>query len=102
VVQAANAAKLCGNTSACLDRLVGAVVKPTVPWQRILERFVNAATADDYDWTRFDRRYLDSGWYFPDLYSDKVGELAIVIDTSGSIGDDTLNQFQSEVQSLCL
>jgi predicted metal-dependent peptidase len=100
VVQAANAAKLCGNTSACLERLVGAVVKPTVPWQSILERFVTAATADDYDWTRFDRRYIDEGWYFPDLYSDKVGELAIVIDTSGSIGDDTLNQFQSEVQEL--
>lgn len=100
VVQAANAAKLCGNTSAALDRLVGATTKPTVPWQQLLERFVTAAAADDYDWTRFDRRYIDDGWYFPDLYSDKVGELAIIIDTSGSIGETTLNQFQSEVQEL--
>lgn len=100
VVQAANAAKLCGNTSAALERLVGQVVKPTVKWQQVLERFVSAAAADDYDWQRFDRRYLDDGWYFPDLYSDKVGELAIIIDTSGSIGEDELNKFQSEVQEL--
>jgi len=100
VVQAANAAKLCGNQSAALDRLVNDTTKPQVPWQRLLENFVSLSSDDDYDWLKFDRRYVDEGWYFPTVYSERVGELAVIIDTSGSIGEDTLSQFRSEVQEL--
>jgi predicted metal-dependent peptidase len=100
VIQAANAAKLCGTQSAALDRLVNATAKPQVPWQRLLENFVSLTSDDDYDWQKFDRRYIDEGWYFPTVYSERVGELAIIVDTSGSIGDDILSQFTSEVQEL--
>jgi hypothetical protein len=32
-------------------------LKPTVPWQSVLDKFVSAVSDDDYDWTKFDRRW---------------------------------------------
>jgi predicted metal-dependent peptidase len=37
----------------------------------------------------------------PSSYSEKVGGITIAIDTSGSIGSEELNQFLSEVKSIC-
>jgi predicted metal-dependent peptidase len=39
--------------------------------------------------------------YLPSVESETVGELVIAIDTSGSIGQKELNEFASEIVSIC-
>ena len=50
---------------------------------------------------RPNRRYIGAGVYLPSGISEKVDELVIAVDTSGSIPDADLAVFLSEVQSIC-
>jgi predicted metal-dependent peptidase len=56
---------------------------------------------DQSSWRRLHKRYLAADLIMPSSYSEKVGGIAIAIDTSGSIGSEELNQFLSEVKSIC-
>ncbi|KXB00702.1 hypothetical protein AKJ41_03750 [candidate division MSBL1 archaeon SCGC-AAA259O05] len=49
------------------------------------------------DWKRPNRKFLRSGFYFPTLKSQRL-EVAFAVDTSGSVSDDELRDFMSEVK----
>ena len=55
---------------------------------------------NDYDWSRGNRRYLSHGIYLPTLRSDELPEIVVAVDTSGSIDQETLDQFASEVNDI--
>ncbi len=50
--------------------------------------------------TRPNRRFISSNLYLPSMYSEGLGDVVIVIDTSGSISDTELIDFQSEVNCI--
>jgi predicted metal-dependent peptidase len=79
------------------------LLQPQVDWREVLREFVqNTCAGSDYStWKRPNRRYMGAGIYMPSGVSDKVGELVIAIDTSGSIGGKELTAFLSEVTSIC-
>jgi len=95
--QAAQAAKAMGQQSASVNRFLGEATQPRVRWTDVLQRFVSASATDDFSETHYDRRFTGEGFYLPDLYSEAVGEIAVVVDTSGSIDDGILNQFKAEL-----
>ena len=98
--QAALVAKLRGQLPGQLARLVEEVTEPKVPWQSIIEQFVNDVVRDDYDMMKQDRRFMQSGIYFPELQSNAT-TVAAFLDTSGSIGQKELQFYVSEVASIC-
>lgn len=99
IVEAANIAKMRGKLPAGMERLVDGIVKPTIPWQMLLEQYVNEILRDDYNELMYDRRYIQSGIYLPDMYSEGCS-VAIAIDTSGSIGPDEMTIFVSETMGI--
>lgn len=99
-VQAATAAKQAGNLPASLARFVEEALAPKADWRDHLWRFATQVNKDDYSWTRPNRRYLSAGIYLPGLYSENMGPIAIAIDTSGSIDQDTLNTFGAEIRAI--
>ncbi len=99
VTQAATVAKMRGELPASLARLVGELLEPKVPWRQVLREFIRALARDDYSWGRPNRRYLPQGVILPSLHSERMGRLAIAVDTSGSIDDHTLAEFQAEIQA---
>lgn len=101
VVQAATAAKMQGKLPAEMQRFVDEMINPQVPWQELLRQFVRSAAKDDYSFRKFNQRYMHTGFMLPALYSQRLGRIAIAIDTSGSIGGDILNAFISEVEGIC-
>ena len=56
---------------------------------------------DDFSWSRGNRRFISQGLYLPSRLSDNMmGEVVVVIDTSGSISAKELNEFGSEVKGI--
>jgi predicted metal-dependent peptidase len=85
VLQAAQTAKSQGKLPGCLDALVKAIRKPQLDWRERLRNFVQAYQADDYSWRRPNFRFIGAGDYLPSLWSEAIGTVAWIRDTSGSV-----------------
>lgn len=100
VAHAHQAAKLAGNLPAGIDRLVDNLLHPTVPWTDTLRQFVNSHARNEQSWARFNRQYIHRGLYLPGMHSEELGHIGLLLDASGSIGQDELNQFAAEAQAI--
>lgn len=100
VAQAHSAAKLRGKSPAFIDRLVEAALEPIVDWRRVLADFLTKQAKNDYRWTPPNRRHVHQGLYLPSIAGEELGEVVIAFDTSGSIGQDEMARFASEIQGI--
>jgi predicted metal-dependent peptidase len=100
VAQAAQSAKMMGKMSAGLERLVDEILKPKVDWRDVLQRFVVKCRSDQRSWARPNRRFLSQGLYLPSVSGESLGEIAFAVDCSGSIDQDEINQFASEISTV--
>ena len=72
---------------------------PTLPWHRILARFFNQTVKSDYSFRKPNRRYFPD-MLLPSQHGEGLGEIAIAIDTSGSVTQDEFDHFISETHCL--
>jgi predicted metal-dependent peptidase len=96
---AANAAKAQGNLPAGLERLVGDIMDPKQDWKEQLRDFVQTTVGTgERTWKRPNKRKLVAPphVYMPGQQGTRTGNLAVVIDTSGSISNEELTAFLSE------
>jgi predicted metal-dependent peptidase len=77
-------------------REIDELLDPTLGWRELLWQHV-VSTPSDY--MGFDRRFVWQGLYLDDVVGEKV-QVAIAIDTSGSIIQDELTEFMSELQGM--
>ena len=86
-----------------VDRDFDELLKPQVDWREMLREFINATCAgkDFSTWNRPNRRFIGQGIYMPSGVSEKVEELVLAVDTSGSIGQRELTLFLTEVKGVC-
>lgn len=99
-VQAAKVAEQEGKLPQTLKRFVDELTQPKVDWRAMLRRFITEISKDDYSWMRPNKRFQALGFFLPSLYSETMGEIAVVIDTSGSIDQPTLNEFGAEIKAI--
>jgi predicted metal-dependent peptidase len=97
---AAEYAKGRGTLPGTLSRMVGEVVDPPLPWRAVLRDFVSRQSRDDFSWSRPNRRFVGAGVYLPGMHSECLGEMAVAVDTSGSISADTLAAFANELNAI--
>jgi predicted metal-dependent peptidase len=95
LVDAAVSARQQGKAPAGMDRILDEITNPRIPWHAYLDNLVGEVLRDDYAFERPDRRFLQQGIYLPDLYNEGA-MVAVVIDTSGSIGQEEMGLFLSE------
>jgi len=100
VAQAAQAAKMAGKLSQNLQRLIGDILQPKVDWKDVLRRFVTKAKTDERSFARPNRRFVTQGMYLPARSGETLGEFCVALDCSGSIGDQTLNEFAAELRAI--
>ncbi|AXH72073.1 MAG: putative metallopeptidase domain protein [Podoviridae sp. ctda_1] len=101
VIRAVQLAKLSGqpgNLPGEIEELVTEFLKPIVPWEKLLMEFFTDALNEDWTWARPNRRYSDI--YLPSRYLDdgRLRHVMFVEDVSGSITNDDLKRFNSEVK----
>lgn len=96
-------ALLAGRLGIDLPRAVTELLTPAVDWREALREFVTASCKgkDEYTWRKFNRRLVANDMYLPTVEDESIGELVVAIDTSGSIGQAQINEFATELVSIC-
>jgi predicted metal-dependent peptidase len=74
-----------------IKRMVEEWLNPVVPWQNILQKYMNQKCKDDYSWQRPNRRYAAHKLYVPSLYSEQLGNIHVFIDGSCSVSTEMFN-----------
>jgi predicted metal-dependent peptidase len=96
-------ALLAGRLGVDLPRQITDLLAPVIDWREVLRDFVTASCKgkDEYTWRKFNRRVIANDIYLPTVENETIGEVVVAIDTSGSIGQEELNVFASELVSIC-
>jgi predicted metal-dependent peptidase len=94
---------LAGRMGATVPRVIGELLEPQVDWREVLREFVQSAMRgkDEYTWRKMSKPYLANDMYIPSMHSETMGELVVAIDTSGSIGNEQISEFATELASIC-
>jgi predicted metal-dependent peptidase len=100
VAQSANATKIMGKMTSGIERLVNEVLRPKVDWKEVLLKFMQKLRVDDRTYARPNRRFITQGMYMPSVTGMGLGEIAVAVDCSGSVGQDEINQFNSEINTI--
>jgi predicted metal-dependent peptidase len=97
-VDATNKAR--GSVPSGLEEAIGEWLKPPViSWRTLLKKFLAASIKSGHkrSWKRPDRRF---GEFQKGKLSDRIVSVTIAIDTSGSVGNDELKLFVSEMKAI--
>ena len=100
VAQAANAARMQGRMPAGLDRLIGELLEPRIPWREVLARFISEHVKSNYSWKMPNKKYIAGDIYLPQLDECEIGLICLFIDTSGSIRQEEIDIFSSELAAI--
>ena len=90
--------KIAGKASAEIEREVGEILKPKINWRMLRQsviNFIGRSVVNTY--TRMNRRVPD----LPGIKRVSTPDVFVLIDTSGSISNDELEQFLAELYSIC-
>ena len=94
---------LAGRMGASIPRVIGELLETKVDWREVFREFVQSAMRgkDEYTWRKMNKSYLANNMYLPSMHSETMGELVVAIDTSGSINNEQISEFASELASIC-
>lgn len=99
LAEAVSVAQLQGKLPNSLREYAEAILNVQVPWYSILERWMTSKSRVNQSWARPNRRYISGGMYLPSYDSQNaMGPMAIIVDISGSIGQDTLAEFTAHTR----
>lgn len=98
VIEAAQKAREAGKMPGDLELIIKAWFEGKRDWRDALRRFLGGGHERQRSWTRPSRRHTDV--ILPGMANYGPGEIAVFIDTSGSIDDALANKFVNEVARL--
>lgn len=103
LVRAAIQSKLQNNTPGSIPSdiqiYLDNLLNPKLPWHQILRKYTNQLAKADYSFRRPNRRFFPDN-YLPSLHSETLMNIAIAVDSSGSVSDADFKQFVSEVYTI--
>lgn len=99
VLAAAQAAG-AGNVPGNVQRMIGSLTAPQIGWRELLQQQIQSTIKSDFTFARPSRR----GWHMdailPGMRPEETIDVCVAIDTSGSISDNDLRDFLSEVKGI--
>lgn len=95
---AAQQAMQAGKMGGAMARLIDHLLQPQLPWRMMLARYMTSIGRDDYSYSRPNHR-REGGAIMPSLRSAQTN-LVVALDTSGSIGDQEIEEFVAEVNAI--
>lgn len=99
VLQSAQAAG-AGNTPAGIRRLIQQFTAPKMRWQDLLRIQLESSLKNNYSFMRPSRKSWHTGAVLPGMLPAEHLDIAVGIDTSGSISDDMVRDFLSEIKGM--
>lgn len=98
VAQAANIARMAGNLPAGLARFIDQILNPQISWHEYLREYMTRMVKSEETWNKRNRRFKSI--YLPTRFSEQMGEVGVIGDTSGSITNEDLNKVAAEVRAI--
>lgn len=95
---AAQTAHQRGQLGGEMARMVDFLLQPRLPWRMLLQRYMAMTARDDYSYSRPSSRRGNPAVY-PRLRSSETS-VVVVIDTSGSISEEEIGEFISEIDAI--
>lgn len=103
LVRAAVASKVAGDKVGSIPEhieiFLNKLLNPKLPWNRITQNYLRKFVKADYSFKKFNRRFFPQH-YLPSLHSQGLIDVAIAIDTSGSIRVSDVTRFVTEIHAM--
>lgn len=100
----ANAKKLAERTAGKIpgqfQKLIDQVLEPEVNWKQQLWDWATERSNDDTTWRRPNKKFIWQDIYLPSSDGEEIGNLCVVVDTSGSVSQKELEYFAGEFNSI--
>jgi len=96
-IQAAKSAG-AGNLPAGVKRMVQDLVNPQLSWRELLPQQIQSVIRSDYNFNTPSRKGIGEGIWMPGLDREQTIDIAIAMDTSGSMTDDMSRDILSEIK----
>lgn len=91
--------KRAGSIPGEIEILIDQYLHPKLPWNVILQNYMNNFDKTDYSFKRPNKRFMPD-YFLPSLYEESMSEIAVAFDVSGSVTDYELKQYISEVNDI--
>ena len=97
-----SAAQTCeaGNLPAGVKRLIQDLTEPQMNWRELLRMQLESTIKSDYTWMRSSRKGWDMDAVMPGMRTTDAIDIAVAIDTSGSISTEQCKDFLSEIKGI--
>ena len=99
VMQTKRGGKRAGSVPGEVERYVESLLSPKIPWYRVLRSFMTKMAKTDWTWRRPNRRFFPKH-ILPTQYSEKVCDIVVAVDSSGSVDDHQFAHFVCETESI--
>jgi predicted metal-dependent peptidase len=99
VLAAAEAAG-AGNVPGNIKRMIKDLTAPVVNWRELLQQQIQSIIKNDFTFARPSRRSWHMDAILPGMKNAQTIDICVAIDTSGSITNDDLKIFLSEVKGI--
>lgn len=97
LAEAATIAKQQGKTPAGMERFIDGLLQPKVNWRELLRMYLKPYLyPTDFSYAKPHKKSQLLGVYLPDTVRE-AKEVEVLVDTSGSIGEDDLRAFMGEM-----
>jgi predicted metal-dependent peptidase len=97
-----NAAKNAkpGSVPGNIQREVGQMENPTMPWRELLQTTLTSAIRNDYSWMKASRRSWHMDAVMPGMTPGEEIDVSVALDMSGSISTRQAQEFLGEVAGM--
>lgn len=99
-MQAAAAARAAGTLPGSAQYTVDEIKRPKIDWRDVLREFVTVRAQSEKSWIPPNKRYIAQGLYLPGSSGLRMGELVVVVDSSGSTFGPMLTAFNDELNGI--
>jgi predicted metal-dependent peptidase len=97
LASSAQLAQQAGKLDEEFAKLIDFFLQPQVSWQSLLAQYMSTFARDDFSYSRPSRRTGEA--ILPSLKSHQI-DIIVAIDTSGSISQEEVDEFVSEVSAI--
>ena len=96
------ATMMAGVTGSTVPLEIQEILAVKVDWKQVMDEFVinGLRGEDDMSFRRYDRRHVVDEHYMPTMINERIGELLLCMDTSGSTMGPVFGEFCGALASL--
>jgi predicted metal-dependent peptidase len=89
-----------GELPAGVDRYFKNLTEPKMNWKELLRQDIQSSIKTDYSFYRPSKKGRSEGFVLPGMIKENALDICIAIDTSGSIRDEDVTIFFSEIKGI--